>query len=176
MVHHLNDWRFIVFGEQDGRQSGRVAALAAEFAPARGVVAEAVQDIGQRMWEKLVHIATSATMTCLMRANVGEIVRTEEGKAMLLRLLSVNATIAARNGHAPGDAFMETYRATFSDPDSHYSTSMLRDMERGAPTEGEQIIGHMCRQARALGISEPILGLALTHVQAYDQRRRASRL
>ncbi len=53
----------------------RAKTLAALFAAAKGVEAFAVTDIVQRMWEKLVHLSTAAAMTCLMRANVGEIVR-----------------------------------------------------------------------------------------------------
>ncbi|SEA10370.1 2-dehydropantoate 2-reductase [Rubrimonas cliftonensis] len=165
VVEHFNDWRFLTFGEQDGRMTGRVAALEAAFAQAPGCVAEAVPDVMRRLWEKLVHVATSAGMTCLMRANVGEIVRTADGAALLRRLLEANAEIAARLGHAPSPAFMETYRATFSDPSSGYSTSMLRDIERGAPTEGDHILGFMLDSARSVGVSEPILELACAHVQ-----------
>jgi hypothetical protein len=43
------------------------------FAAAKGVEAFAVTDIVQRMWEKLVHLSTAAAMTCLMRANVGDL-------------------------------------------------------------------------------------------------------
>ncbi|QYK40852.1 MAG: ketopantoate reductase family protein [Paracoccaceae bacterium] len=176
VVQHLNDWRFLTFGERDGRMSDRVAGLAAECARAKGMVAEAVPDIAQRMWEKLVHVATSAGMTCLMRANVGEIVRTEQGRDLLLNLLAANAEVAARSGHPPSEAFMATYRATFSDPASQYSTSMLRDIERGARTEGMHIVGFMAERARAAGIAAPILDFATAHLQAYEQRRLAGRL
>jgi len=65
----------LTFGEQSGEMTERVKTLAALFAAAKGVEAFAVTDIVQRMWEKLVHLSTAAAMTCLMRANVGEIVR-----------------------------------------------------------------------------------------------------
>src|SRR5690606_27396479 len=80
-VHQLNDWRFITFGEQNGARTPRVLALKSAFDTAKGVEAEAVPDILQRMWEKMVHLCTAATMTCLMRANVGEIARTPAGNA-----------------------------------------------------------------------------------------------
>jgi 2-dehydropantoate 2-reductase len=175
-VRHLNDWRFLTFGEQDGTMSDRVLAFAAACAPGKGMVAQAVPDISQRMWEKLVHVATSAGMTCLMRANVGEIVRTDHGLTQLLALLSTHAEIAARNGHPPSASFIDTYRATFSDPASQYSTSMLRDIERGAATEGAHILGFMQAQAQRLGVAAPILDLATTHLQAFDQRRLARRI
>jgi ketopantoate reductase len=51
-------------------------ALVLQGAAAKCVEVFAVTDIVQRMWEKLVHPSTAAAMTCLMRANVGDIVRT----------------------------------------------------------------------------------------------------
>ncbi len=72
----------LTFGEQSGEMTERVKTLAALFAATKGVEAFAVTDIVQRMWEKLVHLSTAAAMTCLMRANVGEIVRTPNGREL----------------------------------------------------------------------------------------------
>jgi hypothetical protein len=41
------------------------------------------------MWEKLVHLSTAAATTCLMRANVGEIVRTPNGRELSSTSFSV---------------------------------------------------------------------------------------
>lgn len=175
-VKQLNDWRTITFGEQSGRMTGRVTGLAALFAAAKGVEVLAVADMPQRMWEKLVHLATAAAMTCLMRANVGEIVRTPEGRDILLDQLRISAAIAAANGHQPSDAFMRAWEQTFSQRDSLYATSMLRDIERGGRSEVEHILGFMLKKAREAGIACPTLQLAYTHVKAYEQRQVAGRL
>jgi 2-dehydropantoate 2-reductase len=173
VVHQLNDWRYITFGEQDGAMSPRVLALKAEFDSAKGVEAEAVPDILQRMWEKLVHLCTAAAMTCLMRANVGEIVRTPAGNAQFLTMLETAADIAAANGHRPSDTFMANYRNTFSERESQYATSMLRDIENGNRTEGDHIVGFMLEKAKQAGLENPTLALAHTHLKAYDERRMA---
>ena len=111
----------------------RVRTLAALFAAAKGVEAFAVTDIVQRMWEKPVHLSTAAAMTCLMRANVGEIVRTPNGCELFLDQPRCGAAIAAANGHAPSEGFMRSWEETLSQRDSRYATSMLRDVERGVP-------------------------------------------
>jgi ketopantoate reductase len=49
---------------------------------------------------------------------------------------------------------------------------MPRDIERGAVTEGEHMVGDMVVRARGLGIATPILDLARTHVAAYETSRR----
>jgi 2-dehydropantoate 2-reductase len=175
-IRQFNDWRTLTFGEQSGAMTERVKALAALFERAKGVEAVAVADIVQRMWEKMVHLSTAAAMTCLMRANVGEIVRTPYGRELFMEQLRCGAAIAAANGHAPSAAFMKTWEETFSDQQSQYSTSMLRDIERGGQTEGEHILGFMLNKAREAQIPCNTLLLAYTSIKAFEQRRAARRL
>lgn len=174
-VRHLNDWRWLTFGEQAGGLSPRVEAIAAAFAPARGAVAQAVPDIGQRMWEKLVHLGTAALGTVLMRANVGEVVRAG-GAALLAEALARNAAIAAHHGHPMPEAFLAEYGALFADPASAYATSLLRDIEAGNPSEGEHILGFLLEAARRAGVETALHEAAALHGRAYEERRRAGRL
>ncbi|WP_368415489.1 2-dehydropantoate 2-reductase [Falsiroseomonas sp.] len=174
VVKHLGDWRWLTFGEEDGRMDGRAAALAAALGRTKGLEAEAVPDIARRMWEKLVHLGTVAAGTVLMRASVGEIVRAG-GRDVLVTILERNAAIAAAHGHAMTRAFLDSYRALFSDPASAYTASMLRDLEAGGRTEAEHILGFLASAAREAGVPEDLHALALLHARAYDQRRAAGR-
>jgi 2-dehydropantoate 2-reductase len=175
-IRQFNDWRTLTFGEQSGEMTERVRTLAALFKATKGVEVFAVTDIVQRMWEKLVHLSTAAAMTCLMRANVGEIVRTPNGREIFLDQLRCGAAIAAANGHAPSEAFMKSWEETFSQQDSQYATSMLRDIERGGQTEVEHILGFMLNKASEAHVPRYTLLLAYTHVKAFEQRRAAGRL
>ncbi len=166
----------VLGGTAKGEITERVKTLAALFAAAKGVEAFAVTDIVQRMWEKLVHLSTAAAMTCLMRANVGEIVRTPNGRELFLDQLKCGAAIAAANGHPPSEGFMRLWEETFSQPDSQYSTSMLRDIERGGQTEVEHVLGFMLNKASEANIAHRTLLLAHTHIKAFEQRRAAGRL
>lgn len=175
-VRHLNDWRYLTFGEMDGRMSPRVQALAEAAAGAKGMAAAAVPDIAFRLWEKLVHLGTSAVGTVLMRANVGEIVRAPGGAALLLRVLERNAAISAFHGHPMRDAFMGEYRAVFSDPASAYSASILRDLEAGGRIEADHILGFLLEAARRAGVPDELHEAAFVHAKAYERRRDAGRL
>jgi 2-dehydropantoate 2-reductase len=175
VVRHLNDWKTITFGEQDGTMSPRVQALAQAFPPA-SVEARAVDDVMQEMWEKLVHLSTAAALTCLMRASVGEIVRTPDGARLLRDTLDLLADVAARNGHRPSEAFMATFRQIFSDPQSGYTTSMLRDIEARRRIEADHIVGFVLARARAAGLDGQVLEIAYTHLKSYENRRAAGRL
>lgn len=175
VVRHLNDWRWLTFGEQSGEMSSRVAAIAAAFAPARGMVAQAVPDIGQRMWEKLVHLGSAAIGTVLMRANVGEVVRAG-GAPFLAEVLARNAAIAAHHGHPMPESFMAEYGQLFADPASAYATSLLRDIEGGHRTEGEHILGFLLEAAHRAAVETHWHAAAALHARAYEQRRAAQRL
>jgi 2-dehydropantoate 2-reductase len=175
VVKHLGEWRWLTFGDQDGRMDGRAAALAEALGRTRGLEAEAVPDIRRRMWEKLVHLGTVAAGTVLMRASVGEIVR-GGGEKFLLTLLERNAAIAAAHGFTMSEAFMQSYRALFSDAASTYTASMLRDLEAGGRTEAEHILAWLCEAARRVGVPEELHALAILSARAYDQRREAARV
>jgi 2-dehydropantoate 2-reductase len=175
-VRQLNDWRWITFGERDGVMTDRVRAIEAAFAPARGVVAQAVPDIMARMWEKLVHLGTAAIGTVLLRANVGEIARSPGGVDFLHRMLARNAAIAAAGGHPVRDAFIAEFRAVFADTGAAYATSMLRDLEAGARIEADHILGFLLEAARAAGVPHDVHEAAFLHAKAYEQRRAAGRL
>ena len=175
-VRQLNDWRWITFGERDGNMTDRVRAIEAAFAAAKGVVAQAVPDVMARMWEKLVHLGTAAAGTVMMRANVGEIVRSPGGAAFLHRLLERNAAVAAAAGHPVRDGFMAEYRGIFGDPRSGYATSMLRDLEAGARIEAGHILGFLLDCVRRAGLPDELHEAAYLHAKAYEQRREARRL
>jgi 2-dehydropantoate 2-reductase len=175
-VRHLNDWRYLTLGEVDGTMSPRVQALAELCARAPGVVAEAVPDVMFRMWEKLVHLGTSAIGTVLMRANTGEIARAPGGVAFMHRVLARNAAIAAANGHAMREGYLADFRTLFADPSGAYATSMLRDLEAGGRIEADHILGFLLEAARKAGVPEEAHEAAYLHAKAYEQRRDAGRL
>jgi 2-dehydropantoate 2-reductase len=58
---------------------------------------------------------------------------------------------------------------------SNFSASMLRDLEAGLRTEGDQILGDMLRRARINGIAAPLLRTAACHLQVHERRLAARR-
>lgn len=175
-IRHLNDWRWLNFGEIRGGMSARVAAIAEAFSAAPGMVATAVPDIMAQMWEKLVHLGTSAICTVLMRANVGEIARAPGGIAFMHGVLEANAAIAAATGFPVSAAFMQQYRGVFGDSASAYTASMLRDLEAGGRIEADHILGFLLDAARRHGLPSSLHEAAFLHAKAYEQRRDAKRL
>jgi 2-dehydropantoate 2-reductase len=174
-VHHLNRLHLLILGPRAPGQDAIVARFVAASAPAK-FECRASGDILQDMWEKFVMLATMAAMTCLMRANVGEIMCADEGAALMLETLAECDLVARAAAHPSRPAFLERARALLTDRESSFAASMLRDVERGGPTEADHIVGDMLRRARAAGLPAPMLRVAWCHLQAHEARRQAGRV
>ena len=111
-----------------------------------------------------------AGMNCLMRGNIGEIVATEEGKALMTDALAECQAVAAASGHDPRPQSRERVQAMLTEPGSINSASMRQDLEAGRRTEADAIVGDMLRRARAFGISTPLLRAAWCHLQVHENR------
>lgn len=131
----------------------------------------ASDDILGVMWDKFAFIATLAGITCLMRGAVGEIVATQEGAELVRRLHRECLDVAARSGHATDEAALASAQAILAAPRSPLKASMLRDLERGARTECEHILGDLRRRAADFGLDTPLLSAALAHLRVFEARR-----
>ncbi|MDM0035276.1 2-dehydropantoate 2-reductase [Variovorax sp. J22P271] len=168
-VLHLSRDHQLAFGELDGVRSARVDAIAAAFASAR-FDSQPSDRILQAMWEKWVHIATLASATSLMRASVGDIVQAG-AQDVALELLNECSRIAAHNGFPPGAEALGRTRAAVTAPGSTLSASLLKDIERGAPTEGDHILGDFLRRGRWSTADTVLLPLAYAQLRSYEARR-----
>lgn len=171
-VRHLNKLHALTLGPRQPEQAARVAAFAAVAEPA-GFELRISKDPLQDMWEKFVLLATMAGMTCLMRGNVGQIMQADDGEALMNEALAEADATAAAAGHASRSARLAAARATLTERGSSFAASMLRDVERGGPTEAAHVVGDMLARARAAGQPAPLLRTAWCHLQAYEARRAA---
>jgi 2-dehydropantoate 2-reductase len=70
---------------------------------------------------------------------------------------------------------MQRIRAYLTDRTRPFTASMLRDIEKGGPIEGDHIVGDMLVRARRHGIAAPLLRVAVCHLQAYELVRKDTR-
>jgi len=169
-ILHLNDAHRLAFGELSKPDSARADAIAATLGGA-GFDSRLSNTILQEMWEKWVFLAAAAGMTCLMRAAFGDIVAaggTDLGNAMFAECCA----IATAQGFAPSEATIKFSRGAFNAPGSPIMASMLRDIERGAPTEADHVIGDLISRADTELPDTALLRIAYTHLKAYEARRK----
>lgn len=162
--------RDLVFGEVAGGTSARIAAIAAVLDGA-GFAPRASDTVLQDMWEKWAGLATNAGMTSMMRAPIGDIIAAPGGQEAILRLFDECRAVAAAAGFPLRQPFVDFATGLFTRAGSALKASMLRDIERGGPTEGDHVLGDLADRARALGVATPLLDLARIHVGAYEAGR-----
>jgi 2-dehydropantoate 2-reductase len=166
-ILHLNDLHFVSFGEQNGAKSPRVAAIAEAFSGAK-FDSQLSTAILQEMWEKWAIIAGLAGVSCLLRGTVGDIIAAKAGQ-LATEMYAECCAIAAANGFSPGEPARKRSIGMLTTPGSNFAASMLRDIERGAPIEADQIIGDLL--ARGSDGDYPLLQLAYAHLRTYEARR-----
>jgi 2-dehydropantoate 2-reductase len=152
--------------ERDTR--GRAGALARLLGSA-GVEAETTDALAPIAWTKLAANCAINPLTALHRVPNGFLpgdprLRAElEGAAR-----EVGAVAEARGIPLPGDvaqAAVDVCRATAGN-----RSSMLQDVERGAPTEIDALNGAVAREGRRLGVPTPVNDRLFAAVRALEGR------
>lgn len=179
VVKSMADTHSITWGAREGlhkpHQQKIAEALGVAFA--KTTVAWKVSDhIMLDMWEKIAFLSTLAGMTCLMRANVGEILATPDGKNIIARYVQTSMAIAAAEGYPPRANVVERFEKILVSQHSTLTASMLRDLENGHEVEADHIVGYMLNKAREHHIDDYLIAMAFTHLKAYQQRRLGKRL
>jgi 2-dehydropantoate 2-reductase len=168
VVRHHNKLQRVVFGNRGGDEV-RVSDLAAIFRRS-AIDFELSTDIEQDLWEKLVTLSTLAALTSLMRASVGDIVRTTPGREAMARMLACATEVATREGRPPRAASREFAQRVLFDESSGLKASMAHDLERGARVESDQILGWLLERARVHDVERDVLEMAFTNLKVHEAR------
>ena len=172
-ILQLAGFQKLVYGELDGRSTPRLGKLDDTL---RGAGFDTVvsSHIVQDMWEKWVQIATLGALTCLLRGNIGEIVSIPGGAGLSRSMLRECSDIAAACGHPPSSAFIEeqTLQLTQS---SQLTSSMYRDLKKGALVEVDTVLGDLLERGEKLGLKNPLLRAAFVNLSIYQQERERAR-
>jgi 2-dehydropantoate 2-reductase len=168
-ILHLNELHRIVFGELDGSQTERLAALA-ELLRRGSFESRASSTIVHELWEKWVFIASCGGINTLMRASIGDLVAAGAADRALA-LYDECSKVARAHGYPPREAAASLSRQLLTSPGSTLTASLLKDIERGARTEGDHILGELHRRASLVPEGTPLLRLAHAAVASYEIRR-----
>ena len=164
----------IVWGAREPSQIAAANALGEAFA--NTIVDWRIsENIMLDMWEKIAFLSTLAGMTCLMRANVGEILATPNGKLLMRQYSDCAIEIARREGYPPRPEVLARFDSVLNSSASTLTASMLRDLEAGNDVEADHIVGYMLNKAREHGLDDAIINVAYTNLKAYQNRRLGGR-
>jgi 2-dehydropantoate 2-reductase len=166
-IVQLADFQQLVYGERNGETTPRLQALDATLQGA-GFDARLSTDIMQAMWEKWVQLASLGAITCLMRGTIGEIVAVPGGADLLLKVLDESAAVASACGHKASEALLARHAAVMTEPGSQLTSSMYRDLRKGAPVEADHILGDFIERGDAHGVATPLLKAAFINLRVYQ--------
>jgi 2-dehydropantoate 2-reductase len=166
-IVQLADFQQLVYGERNGETTPRLQALDATLQGA-GFDARLSTDIMQAMWEKWVQLASLGAITCLMRGTIGEIVAAPGGADLLLKVLDESAAVASACGHKASEALLARHAAVMTEPGSQLTSSMYRDLRKGAPVEADHILGDLIERGDAHGVPTPLLKAAFVSLRVYQ--------
>jgi 2-dehydropantoate 2-reductase len=154
----------VVFGEPDGRLSGRSEALAV-LLRSGGIIGEVSPDIRTEIWNKLISNLAGGTLAVLGGAAPCAVYADPVCAAAGERVMAEAAAIAEALGSRPHRNFAQRIASTAA---MDHKPSILQDLELGRSMEIDGLFDAPLELARLAGVSVPTLELlvALAKVRA----------
>jgi 2-dehydropantoate 2-reductase len=143
----------IIFGEPDGRLTGRAQRLL-DMCERAGFAAELSSNIKIVMWVKLAFICALAGMTAAVRLPIGEIRPVDAGWKTFQRLVGEVAAVAEADGRPLPPAVVQLALAQGLVPGGF--SSLPDDLVAGPRMELEALHGFVVRRAAAYGVPVPM--------------------
>jgi 2-dehydropantoate 2-reductase len=165
-IVQIADFQQLTYGERNGERTPRLQSLHATLQGA-GFDARLSTDIMQALWEKWVQLASLGAVTCLMRGAIGEVVAAPGGADLSLKVLDECAAIAAACGHQSSAPFLAGHAGAMTAAGSRLTSSMYRDLRKGAPVEVDHILGDLLERGGAQRVVTPLLKAAFVHLRVY---------
>ncbi|MBI3086979.1 MAG: 2-dehydropantoate 2-reductase [candidate division NC10 bacterium] len=180
-------------GELDGRPSARVEAIAELYRKA-DLPIEVRPDIRTVIWCKLNQMTAGAAVSCVTRLFLHQVYLDRGLATLFVELCREVAQLAERQGIPLEDfrgfgmktvcslpfadaveSVMARGRAMVEQGITQVKVSTLQDLERGKPTEADQVIGYVVRLAADLGVPVPTVELLYRIIRGVEAAQLASR-
>jgi 2-dehydropantoate 2-reductase len=166
-IVQIADIQQLTYGERNGETTARLQTLDTTLQGA-GFDARLSTDIMQAMWEKWVQLASLGAITCLMRGAIGEIVAAPGGADLSLKVLDESAAVATASGQKPSETLLARHAGLMTAPGSPLTSSMYRDLRKGAPVEADHILGDFIERGAAHGVDTLLLKAAFVSLRVYQ--------
>jgi 2-dehydropantoate 2-reductase len=172
-IVQMNPTQKLIYGERNGEITSRIR-LFDETLRDSGFDTELSTNITYAMWQKWVMIASLGLITCLLDAPIGEINAVPYGDETALRAIEECAAVAAACGFPPSQSLLEDIRKRATDKGSNLTSSMYRDLQKGAPVEVDAILGDLLDHGRSHHVDTPLLQAGSVRLRVYQNSRQNS--
>jgi 2-dehydropantoate 2-reductase len=172
-IVQMNPMQKLIYGELNGEITPRIRLLD-EALRDSGFDTELSTNITYAMWQKWVMIASLGLVTCLLNGPIGEINAVPYGDETALRAIEECAAVAAACGFAPAQPLLEDIRKRGITKGSNLTSSMYRDLQRGAPVEVDTILGDLLDHGRSHHVDTPLLQAGCVRLRVYQNTLKSS--
>jgi len=166
-IVQINPMQKIIYGERNGEITSRIRLLDETLSNA-GFETELSTKVIQDMWNKWVMIATLGLVTCLLDGPIGEINAVPDGKQTVLQAVDECAAIANACGFSPPQPLVESLRKYTTEKDSSLTSSMYRDLKKGAHVEVDTILGDLLEHGHCYQVPAPLLQACCVRLRVYQ--------
>lgn len=171
-IVQLQDTQKLTYGELSGEVTPRIKSVD-ETLKGAGFETELSTDIVHAMWQKWIFIAALGLITCLLDGSIGEINAVPDGESTALQCLDECAAIASASGFPMPQPFREQISRYYTSKASRLTSSMFRDMHRGAEVEADAILGDLLRHGQLHQLKTPLLQAGCVRLRVYQNSRSA---
>ena len=123
-------------------------------------------DILDALWQKWVLLASMGAICVLARGNAGQVALAPYGPAFAAAVVAECGAIATANGYPPPGELVTGHAQRMVEPGSTLTSSMYRDMMKGAPVEADHVLGDLLDRAK--GVPAPLLTAAYVQLKVYE--------
>ncbi len=167
-IHQKTSLGELSYGELSGDCTERVLAVDREM---RGAGFEAIlqPDVVATLWQKWWILASIGAVCVLARGTTGQAALAPQGDVFVRAVIGECTAIAEANRYPPDGAMLADHVERLLDKSSLLTSSMYRDMTKGAPVEADHVLGDLL--ARAEGVDAPLLRAAYVQLKVYEAGR-----
>jgi len=168
VVRHAGDGE-ILLPRADGNLSAGTVDRLAECLRSAGLSVRRVEDLPRELWRKALVNAAVNPVTADHGVPNGTLLR-DPWRGQAERLLREAQVAAHLAGYDFGDveADQELWRVVRATAENR--SSMLQDLDRGRPTEIDQISGYLLAVARRAGVDLPFTRQAIERIHLHEAR------
>jgi 2-dehydropantoate 2-reductase len=171
-VRHTSIEPSISLGEWDGTVTPRVERLRDAFVGCTGVKAHVPASIQAAVWEKLAFIAPMGALGGVTRAPVGVVRSLPETRAMLIGLIKEVCDLAVARGIPVRQDLVEWTLGRIDPLPPGSTSSMVRDLLDGRPSELQSQVGVVARLGAEAGVPVPLHTFACHALLALEKKAR----
>ena len=173
VIRHFHTEAHVEMGELDGGVSDRIHALCRVFEGA-GVGSSASGDIRSALWKKLLMVASWSGLGALARSPMGTMRGDPQIRALVEQSMDEGIAVGQARGHAVDTTFKDELWAFYEAMPETATSSMMRDILAGRPSELDAWNGAIVRFGLEMNVATPVQHMTYALLRPMEERARAA--